>query len=774
MQEFREGYLIASPAFKERFLKRKQTTFKQYIFLTYEELHQRLFFKIKPKALLSVCDRYGFGYALAEKYLEAIPYVEDTTYQDPTLDSLVSVYRFLKQQNDLVEDPLFLLRLKQYPVTLIDPAEGEQTERLIRKLKQYTEVFTFSSSEHSYRPTVYEFATMEEECRFVVTEIHRLLQNGVDKNHIFLAGLDQMTVFILKRLANHYHFTIEFLPSFNILSTDFAKRFLSLLKTESSFNEVFAALPADSAFYDSVRLLVETYELTDMAPNQTVSFFEYQFKKMAYPSTRYQDAIRIIDTDSLLQQQDYLFYMGFNLGQAPLIRKEEGFLTDGLKKRIGMMTSSEENKQTVHHLKRLIQSIPQVVLTYKKASSTETFLPSFLIQELQLEVKRPSVCYGIAQKEDQLRLSCYYDAYLKYGSLHPDLKRYGLQDASYQAFDHRYRPLSPSLLSTHFQKKPLKLAYSNLKLYYACPFRYYADRILNLNAFSSELPTRLGTFAHAVLEESYTEDFDFSKSVKKNKVRYAVDRKDDFFFDRMEEVLKKLLAFNQKKEAASQLKTIRTEQHIVIEKENYLFEGYIDKLMYTQIDDEIYAVLIDYKTGKDVLSLDNVEDGFHLQLPAYMYLLSCYEPFQGKKLHIIGIYLQKVNLVVLDPLLDDSPQLEKSFKLQGYSLADPSLLSLFDPSYSDSDYIQSLGLSKTTNFFKSYSKIFTEEDQNNLIALVKRLIEEASCQIHQGKFPIAPKIIDGKNESCAFCDYKDLCFSTVGDWVELPKKPFKE
>ena len=53
--------------------------------------------------------------------------------------------------------------------------------------------------------------------------------------------------------------------------------------------------------------------------------------------------------------------------------------------------------------------------------------------------------------------------------------------------------------------------------------------------------------------------------------------------------------------------------------------------MYTQIDDEIYAVLIDYKTGKDVLSLDNVEDGFHLQLPAYMYLLSCYEPFQGKK-----------------------------------------------------------------------------------------------------------------------------------------------
>lgn len=45
MQEFREGYLIASPAFKERFLKRKQTTFKQYIFLTYEELHQRLFLR---------------------------------------------------------------------------------------------------------------------------------------------------------------------------------------------------------------------------------------------------------------------------------------------------------------------------------------------------------------------------------------------------------------------------------------------------------------------------------------------------------------------------------------------------------------------------------------------------------------------------------------------------------------------------------------------------------------------------------------------------------
>lgn len=131
--------------------------------------------------------------------------------------------------------------------------------------------------------------------------------------------------------------------------------------------------------------------------------------------------------------------------------------------------------------------------------------------------------------------------------------------------------------------------------------------------------------------------------------------------------------------------------------------------------------------------------------------------------------MQKVNLVVLDPSLDDSPQLEKSFKLQGYSLADPSLLSLFDPSYSDSDYIQSLGLSKTTNSFKSYSKIFTEEDQNNLIALVKRLIEEASCQIHQGKFPIAPKIIDGKMNPVRFAIIKICVFRPLAIGWNYPK-----
>ena len=68
-------------------------------------------------------------------------------------------------------------------------------------------------------------------------------------------------------------------------------------------------------------------------------------------------------------------------------------------------------------------------------------------------------------------------------------------------------------------------------------------------------------------------------------------------------------------------------------------------------------------------------------------------------------------------------------------------------------------------------------------ALIKDIIEKGkqlgkitSSGIDEiiGDFEIAPKRIDGKNESCMFCKYKDLCFLEDKDIIDLPKKSFKE
>ncbi len=238
----------------------------------------------------------------------------------------------------------------------------------------------------------------------------------------------------------------------------------------------------------------------------------------------------------------------------------------------------------------------------------------------------------------------------------------------------------------------------------------------------------------------------------------------------MTEVLRNIITFNKTHEQDSKLSTIVREAHIEVIKTTYSFEGYIDKLMYTIQEDEVYAAIVDYKTGADIVSLDNMEDGFHLQLPAYMYLLSKYDEFKGKNLHIIGIYLQKVNIVIYDHKSDVEQQMNKRFMLEGYSVASSRLLSMLDPSHMRSTYIKSLGMTK--DGFLKYSKVFLEAQQEEIIQLVENLLDGAAEQIQQGVFPIAPKKIRGKNESCMFCRYKDLCFCDYEDEIELSYKPF--
>ena len=49
-----------------------------------------------------------------------------------------------------------------------------------------------------------------------------------------------------------------------------------------------------------------------------------------------------------------------------------------------------------------------------------------------------------------------------------------------------------------------------------------------------------------------------------------------------------------------------------------------------------------------------------------------------------------------------------------------------------------------------------------------------SCHGARLKDEVLSVKIDGKNISCAFCKYKDLCYMSYEDELDLPKKPFKE
>ncbi|MDE7264097.1 MAG: PD-(D/E)XK nuclease family protein [Anaeroplasmataceae bacterium] len=768
--ELKEGFIICSDSFKEKIL-RETHSIQNYIFLTPSEFKKRITFRLKKSAVFKLMKHYGFSYSISQEYEKALERIEDKTYNHPKLDSIVSVYRYLKQENLVEEDPLFLIRLRQFPVTFIDPEHSKEYEALHRLTASYTEVYEVEPVKSSYVPVVYEFKTALEECLYVMNQVKELLRLGISLNHIYLANCDEDYIFLFRRLGKAFGIPIQFDAYKNISSAEIVQQFLKMCEIEDSFSKIIQGLDSNNALFSVLIDILNEYELEKESPKECLDFLKAILKKRRFPQKKYEQAVCLVKDTMLFSEEDYVFYVGCNLGSTPRTFKEDGFLNDKDLALLGQTTSLEQNELAYQRVKKWFLSTPHLTITYKLFNHKEMVLPAPLLEDLGMKpLMDVAISYGYAQQEDELRLVGLYDLYLKYGQWHKDLEAYGIGTASYKSFNHSYKPIEASILKDHFDKKPLRLAYSNVKLYFACPFSYYADRILGLNEFKPQMAARMGTFAHAVLEDSYAPDFNFDTSASKHQKENALDGKDAFFFQQMVKVLRNLIEFNQEHERNSQLNQFQQETHIEVTKEDYTFEGYIDKLMYTIENGEVYAAIVDYKTGADIVSLDNIEDGFHLQLPSYMYLLSKYEAFKGLKLHIIGIYLQKVNIVIFDTKSDIEVQMSKKFMLEGYSVANPTLLKKLDPTYEKSTYIKSLGMGK--DGFLRYSKIFLEHQQDEIISMVDQLLDQASDHIHKGEFKIAPKKINEKNVSCMFCKYKDLCFYEYEDLVELTYKPF--
>ena len=75
---FIEGFIIADNETKQQILK-NQKEFKNYMFLTYQELKSKLSFTVDKKAIFKVMNKYNVNYFMAKEYLDAIKLIENKT-----------------------------------------------------------------------------------------------------------------------------------------------------------------------------------------------------------------------------------------------------------------------------------------------------------------------------------------------------------------------------------------------------------------------------------------------------------------------------------------------------------------------------------------------------------------------------------------------------------------------------------------------------------------------------------------------------------------------
>lgn len=767
----KEGFIICDNETKEQILK-NQKDFKNYIFLTYQELKNKLTFTVDKKAIFKIMDHYKVSYFMAKEYIQAVSLIENKTYNIPKLDSLVSIYRYLKENNLIIKDKFFKNRLSIFPVTFINPDNNKDYLKLKEEVSKYTNVYEYTFNKNVYSPEVYEFNNILEESLFIFNKIIDLVNSGVSLNKIFIVNNDEYR-YMFKRLARNYKISVNFKSNENILSSNIVRDFFNECYQKNTFKEVLESLNDSDPLYGKIVDSINNYGLVDYKPIICINILKNIFKEIKYPSVRYVEAINFISNKSILNDDEYVFYPGFNLGVVPKIYSEEAFMNDELLELLNGNPSYIKNKNEKENTINFITLNKNVYITYKKLNGVKAIEPSLLIKELNLKKINSNIDLGYSKIEDDLRLTSYYDKLIKYNENNPILNKYGIQDVSYKTYDHKFKGVDKALIDNRYSEKKLNLSYSSMKLYYQCPFYFYAEKVLGLGEYETTLATRLGTYSHAVLERSYQEGFDFEQVVEEEISNNSVDAKDVFFFNQMKSFLANTISYNKEFESKTIFNNYDLEKNIKLDFESFTFEGFIDKVMYHIDGDDAYAVIVDYKTGSDIATLDNIEYGINLQLPIYMLLLKNNELFKDKNLHIIGFYLQKVKIVLFNNKKDIDSQIRENLKLQGYTVKDINLINMFDPGFEKSEYIKSLSLLKDGGFSR-YAKLFEKEDQDRIINLSEDLIRKAGSNILNGEYKIQPKNIDGKNISCTYCKYKDICYMNYEDELYLPKKTFKE
>ena len=74
-----------------------------------------------------------------------------------------------------------------------------------------------------------------------------------------------------------------------------------------------------------------------------------------------------------------MFLLGFNIGSYPKVKKDDDFLSDNIKTKLGLDTSLEINKLNKDNVINLIYNIPNLSISYSIHGDNGALYPSSLI-----------------------------------------------------------------------------------------------------------------------------------------------------------------------------------------------------------------------------------------------------------------------------------------------------------------------------------------------------------------------------------------------------------
>lgn len=727
-------------------------------FMSLEDFIKKYIFDYNNKTIYYLMKEYDINLSSALVYINNLYYISDKL-DNNKMNILKEMKEYLDNNKLLIYNDKFREYIKDKEIYIYGYDYLDKYTLSILKDLNYKVI------DYKYRDNniynIYEFDYIDDEVIFVIDRIYELLRKNIDINKIKLIITNEYKE-VIYRLFKIYNLPIS-IKKRSIYSIKVVKDVLSNLDNIDNNLDIIK----DDDIKDKVVKVLNNYSFIN--DKEEVRELIVNDLKNTYLDEG-SSGIKICNINDYFEDDDYVFLLGFNKENIPILYKDNEYFSDKEKEILGYDTSNELNINKKIEVIKKIKNINNLIITYKLRDNNNSYTMSDLLIDINI-IKDYKISYNNSDMANKILLANKLDNLVKYNVKEDDLDLlYSNYNIPYMKYDNKYHNIDKNKLYKYLDNK-LLLSYTAINNYEKCKFKYYISNILKINIINNDFNIIIGNVAHYILSHIDDKDFDIDNSYNDylKSIRPLTNR-ELFILSNVKDELSTIIKVIREQYQYMSLDQSMKEKEIYVNKDKNIkvtFKGVIDKVLYKEEDSKTYLVVIDYKTGSsDAIDLKNMEYGLNLQLPIYLYLSS---KMELKNIKVIGFYLQKLfNMPSINGTNDYDEERAKSLKLEGYSINEENILSKFDNNYSNSNIIKSMKV--TPKGFSSNSKVLSEEEINTMIDNTDKIIDTAIKDILEGNFSINPKVINGKSISCDRCEYKEICYQRENDIIYINRE----
>lgn len=728
-------------------------------FMTKEDFIRKYYFDYSYEALFYLIKKYNLQIDVAKVYLDNLYVIdEDSEYNASKLKFLKKLKLELKENNYLEYSPSFHKWLSQVEIEVSNYYDLDlYIEKALGINKKIADV--------QFNKDIYAFKTMEEEVTWICCQIRGLMDKGISLNNIYLGNVSSDYYYTIEKIFSYYHIPINIPYKKSIYSTKIIQDYLNTFEIDvddskkiSIYKKLFTCLEKlngidkDDPIYN---LLLE-----DLLKH---TYLDNKIKK---------NSINIIEIEKQsFNNEDYVFVVGFNQDILPRTVKDIGYISDSIKEEVEMYNTTEMNDKIKKSTIYILSNIDNLFLSYKETTPFASFYPSSLIHEYNLNIIKPEIdIYKYSNIYNKIKLTEMLDLYYLYGEENSNLsKLFNNYKIDYRTYSNQFTGINNDLYLKNLDY-PLKLSYTGINSYNECSFKYYISKVLKLDEYTSTFAAFIGSMYHEILSLFDNGSFDLDNEFNKYLEKRDLSLKETVLLVRIKKDLVKLIDIIKKQKLIMGYDSSYCEKKIEITVREDIavsFVGIIDKILFYEKIDDTYFSIIDYKSGNIDIHIEPMKYGLHMQLPIYLYLIYYSKVFSNPI--FTGIYYQNILFSYPSWSLKLEKEEKDKYMLKGYSTDNIELLERFDSTCFNSELIKSMKYDDDKGF-GTYSKVLDDEMVLELIKYTKKHIEEKTDDILKGRFSINPKVYNGENIACRFCQFKDLCYMREADLVYLEKQ----